>query len=94
MFGVKIASLGSHSHKTLVRAAVQAYCITLLSSTANGNPCDIHKKLFIMLRSKDSSVRISFPQNASLECCSIVSRPLCSHQNATEIVICTKCFSL
>ena len=36
--------------KTLVRTAVQAYWITLLSSKGNGNSCDLHEKLFIIIR--------------------------------------------
>ena len=36
--------------KTLVRTAVQAFWITLLASKGNDNRCDLHKKLFIIIR--------------------------------------------
>ena len=49
MFGVKTTSLASHFDKTLVRTAVQAYKITLLSSKDNGNRFELHEKLFMII---------------------------------------------
>ena len=42
--------------KTLVRTAVQAYWITLLSSKGNGNSCDLHEKLFIIVCTREFDV--------------------------------------
>ena len=50
MLGVLKSPLASHSFKTLVRAAVQAYLFTLLSSNGIGNNFDLHEKLFIFIR--------------------------------------------
>ena len=49
MLGVKKPASASHSHKTLVRTAEQAFGITLLSSKGNVNHLDLHEKLFIIL---------------------------------------------
>ena len=59
MPGVKIALSASHSPKTLVRTAVQAYWITFLSSKANGNRCDLHEKL-IIIRKREFDVGLHF----------------------------------
>ena len=43
MLCVKIEAWTSHSPKTLVRTAVQAYWITMF--TTNGNLCDLQERL-------------------------------------------------
>ena len=50
MLGVLKSPLASHSLKALVRAAVQAYLITLLSSNGNDNNFDLNEKLLIITR--------------------------------------------
>ena len=50
MLGAKKSPSASHSLKTLVTTAVQAYYTTLLSSNGNGNRFDLHEKLFIITR--------------------------------------------
>ena len=50
MLGVKKSPSASHSLKTLVRTAVQAYYSTLLSSNGNGNHFDLHEKLLTITR--------------------------------------------
>ena len=56
MLSVKIAVWASDSPKTLVRTAVQAKWITLLSSKANGNDCGHHEQLLIIICTSEFDV--------------------------------------
>ena len=49
MLVFKRAVGASHSHKTVVMTAVEAFGITLLSSKDNGNPCDLNEKLLVII---------------------------------------------
>ena len=53
-------SLSISIPKTLVRTAVQSFWISLLSSKANGNPCDLHENLFIIIRTIENDVGLEF----------------------------------
>ena len=98
MLGDKLATYATHSPKTLVRTAVQAYGITLLSSKGNENRCGLQENLFIIIRIQEfyvigfqharchgSRVSSSFPRNARQNCCSsLVDNFLSSNTNGNR----------